>query len=424
MAQMWFRPGRDGRRGAVAIMIAVMMAALIGFVSLGTEIVLLLATSRHMQSAADAAALAAITARLSGHPADYRQEAFAITASAGFANNVDGAKVVVNSPPLTGNYTKPTDDAVEVLITQPQTLPLASVIYKKPFVLHARAVARGSGGSGSCVLTLDTAESGSFSMNGSAVASFVNCDLSVNSTSPQAVSLVGGAVVNAGNLYDAGGYSLSGGSAINATITTAAPATADPYASQVMPNAAGTCIADPNVKGTKSIPPGTYCAIGVGTSSGNLTLTPGGTYFIKGGGAGLSVGANATLKGTGVTIVLTGTPSTGYATVNISAGSTVTLTAPASGATAGVVGMVFFQDRNAPASGTNTVGGGTSLNITGALYFPNQTLSFSGGSTSTVTCIELVARKVTLTGNAALKVDCSGTGVLPISGGGNATLME
>lgn len=76
-----------------------------GFVSLGTEIVLLLSTSRHMQSAADAGVLAAVTARTRGYPADYRQEAFALAASAGFANGVDGTPVAVNSPPTAGMFT-------------------------------------------------------------------------------------------------------------------------------------------------------------------------------------------------------------------------------------------------------------------------------------------------------------------------------
>jgi hypothetical protein len=58
----------EGRRGAVAIQVALMLIAIIGFASLGTEIVLLLSTSRHMQSAADAGVLAAVSARTRGFP--------------------------------------------------------------------------------------------------------------------------------------------------------------------------------------------------------------------------------------------------------------------------------------------------------------------------------------------------------------------
>jgi hypothetical protein len=401
------------RRGAVAILFAVVLVAIIGFVSLGTEIVLLLSTSRHMQSAADAGAFGAVSARIRGYPADYKQEALAMAADAGFTNSVGGTIVDAHSPPLTGSYAGKAD-AVEVLISQPQTLALAKVVYSGSFIVRARSVAH-TNGNGSCALALDPAASGSFSMNGGTVADFAGCDLSVNSTSAQAVLLVGGAIVNAGHLNDAGGYTLSGGAKINATITSPAPATSDPYADRIMPAAATACIADPNVKKNMAISPGTYCSITV--SAANLNLAAG-TYIIKGGT--LTVKGGGTLSGTGVTIVLTGFGGN-YATVSIGSNSTITLTAPSSGATAG---MVFFQDRDAPTSGTNTFGGGPTQSITGALYFPNQTVEFGGGSATTITCIEIVAWRVRITGNATLTVtDCAGTGVLAI-GGGQAAMVE
>jgi hypothetical protein len=415
----------EGSRGAVAIQVALMLIAIIGFASLGTEIVLLLATSRHMQSAADAGVLAAVSAHTRGSPADYKSEAFALAAAAGFVNNAaDGTTVAVNSPPLAGNFTA-ASDAVEVLIAQPQTLALVKVVYSGAFVVRARAVARTTG-FGACMLALETAADSALSMNGTTTANLINCDIAVNSSSAQAVSLVGGAILNTGHLDVVGGYSLSGGSQINAAngITTKAPTTADPYAGKVMPPAAASCLADPNVKSSQSIAPGTYCSITVSTNNGKLTLTPGGNYIIKGGS--LNVGGGATLTGLGVTIVLTGSGAN-YATVSIQGGSTVTLTAPTIGATAG---MAFFQDRLAPPTTgittTDNFNGGTGQSITGALYFPNQTVKFGGGTTANITCIEIVARVVSITGNATLKLDCTGTGVVPIggSGGGQPTMIE
>ena len=248
----WLPSGIGSRRGAVLIQVAIMLVGIIGFVSLGTEIVLLLATSRHMQSAADAGALSAVSARVRGYPADYKQEALTLAADAGFINGAAGTTVTVNSPPASGQYTS-ASDAVEVLIAEPQVLPLARIVYLGAFTVRARSVARVSG-FGSCALALDPSGSAA-SMNGSTVTDFVGCDLSVNSISPQAVSLVGGAVVNAGHLLDAGGYTLSGGAKINAVVTTQAPVTSDPYAEYAMPSAAATCLPDPNVtKGTKLNP--------------------------------------------------------------------------------------------------------------------------------------------------------------------------
>jgi hypothetical protein len=220
----------EGRRGAVAIQVALMLIAIIGFASLGTEIVLLLSTSRHMQSAADAGVLAAVSARTRGFPADYKSEAFAQAAAAGFVNGVDGTSVVVNSPPLTGNYAG-ASNAVEVLIAQPRTLALVKVVYSGPFVVHARAVAHTTG-FGACALALDAAAGGALAMNGTTTANLINCDIAVNSSSSTAVSLLGGAILNTGHLDVVGGYALTGGSQINATngITTAAPQLPTPMA--------------------------------------------------------------------------------------------------------------------------------------------------------------------------------------------------
>jgi Flp pilus assembly protein TadG len=102
-SSLWSQAGDECCRGAVAVQVAVLLVAIIGFVSLGSEVVLMLATSRHMQSAADAAALAAVTAVVSGRPSAYTEEIFAMTAAAGFINAAtDGTTVAVNRPPATG----------------------------------------------------------------------------------------------------------------------------------------------------------------------------------------------------------------------------------------------------------------------------------------------------------------------------------
>jgi len=414
---LWSRDG--GRRGAVAVLVALMLVVIIGFVSLGTEVVLLLLTSRHMQSAADAAALAAETARLRGYPANYAQEAFALSAAAGFANGQNGTTVTVNSPPASGNYANATN-AVEVLIAQPQTLALAQILYSgtaPPFTVRARAVSHASS-NGSCTLTLDPTAGGSLSMNGTTVANLVGCDASVNSTSATAVTLVGGATLNANHLYDAGGYTLKGGAQINAAagITTEAPQTADPYAGYVVP-AAGACLQNNFNPSTSTISPATYCN-GINVHNGVvLTLNPG-VYIIDRGS--FSVTGGASLSGAGVTIVLTSSTGANYSTVSISGGATVNLSAPSSGATAG---LVFFQDRNAPATGNNHFDGGAGQSITGALYFPQQSVDFSGGTASNTTCIQVIAWDLTLDGNATLEADCAGTGVLAI-GGGQSAMVE
>src|SRR5690349_3968007 len=84
------RTGQSASSGVIAIQTAIMLVALIGFVSLGTEMVLLLLTKQQMQGATDSAALAAAIARATGHPSDFTQEAYALTGAVGFANGLQG----------------------------------------------------------------------------------------------------------------------------------------------------------------------------------------------------------------------------------------------------------------------------------------------------------------------------------------------
>lgn len=411
--------GEAGRRGAVAIQVAIMLVAIIGFISLGSEVVLLILTARQMQAAADAAALAAATARSAGYPADYTQEARALARAAGFVDNApDGTTVAVRSPPAQGNYAG-SADAIEVAIAQPRSLPLASVVHAGQFVVGARAVARVIG-YGPCMLVLDGASDAAFSMTGSSNASFVDCGLTVDSSSASAVSLVGGGTLSATTVRIVGGDSLKGGSSIDATdgIVTGATATPDPYADRTIPAPSGCSYNSFSMSGgSRTISQGTFCNGLSLTGAAQLTLQPG-IYIIDGGSFSLA-GGNS-ISGTGVTIVLTSSTGSGYATASVAGGSTINLTAPTSGATAG---MLFFQDPRAPHSGSNSLSGGAGQSLTGAVYFPSQPLTYSGGNSLTSQCTQIVAWQVRLTGNAAVTVNCAGTGVLPI-GGGSVKLVE
>ena len=55
------------------------------------------------------------------------------------------------------------------------------------------------------------------------------------------------------------------------------------------------------------------------------------------------------------------------------------------------------------------------MTITGALYFPPQSLTYSGGSVSGPNCTQLVADTVTVTGNAYFNTACQGDGMANIN---------
>lgn len=110
---------------------------------------------------------------------------------------------------------------------------------------------------------------------------------------------------------------------------------------------------------------------------------------------------NATLNGTGgVTLVFTGphtgTPATcpNCANMQVQLDSIVNLTAPTTGATAG---LVMYEDRLAvvgsPKS-TFTFDAVAGLNATGAVYLPSGNVTFGLIAGSTANCTLLVADKI------------------------------
>ena len=83
-------------------------------------------------------------------------------------------------------------------------------------------------------------------------------------------------------------------------------------------------------------------------------------------------------------------------------------------------GCVRIGDRPDAGGGGGAVltGGGTgSLNITGAIYFPNNPVSYSGGGGvgGVAQCTQLIAYTITFSGNATLNNNCTGSGVQQIN---------
>jgi hypothetical protein len=416
------------RRGSVAIQVALLLTIIVGMGALGTEITFVLYKHRQMQSAADSAALGAAIARATGHPADPELEARAIAASLGFVHGVDGTAVAVNRPPLSGSNTG-TANAIEVVVSQPQFLTLVSLFQNLAggagdglFSVGAHAVAIQGGIGNFCVLELNTGSATGVTISNGATVNLMQCGMAVDSTGSAALSVTGGAVLNAKSVSVSGNVSVTNGGTINATdgVKTYQPNVPDPYAGVSRPSFSGCNYNKKSLghsSGTQYLSPGVYCN---GLTMGNdavVVMNPG-VYFIDRGT--FQVGGAVRLTGAGVTIVLTKSTGSNYATVSIGNGATVTLSAPTTGATAG---LVFFGDRNAPLSKTSNFGGGATVNITGSIYFPTQTVTFSNGISNPSGCIQLIAGKIRFTGGAQFKSNCSNTGVSAI-GATATTLVE
>jgi Flp pilus assembly protein TadG len=415
------------RKGAIAVMTALTVTSLLGFAGLGTDATLWFVAKRNLQGAADAAAYSASTAFAAGaNSTAYGNAAKAVAAQYGFTNGTNGVSVTVNSPPASGSYTT-SSSAIEVVISQPQPLFFSSLFLNTQPTASSRAVALEGTSSDGCVMALDKGDvTDGLGDSGTGKLTLNGCTIYVNSSSASALQMSGSASIKALAAYIVGNYSMSGTASFTTTngITTGATAAPNPYAGVKVPTFSGCNSTGVSVSGgTKNLTASTYggtmVICGNLTTSGLATLNLGpGTYILDSGS--FSVSGTSTVTGTGVTIILTSSKST-YGTATISGGTTVTLTAPTSGA---LSGLALFQDPKA-SGGTNSLSGASGQNITGAIYFPDEAVSYSGGSTTgtAAKCTQLIGLTLTFSGTTTFNSTCSGVGIAGV-GGGATKLVE
>lgn len=237
------------------------------------------------------------------------------------------------------------------------------------------------------------------------IVNLAACDLYNASRETESTELLGGASLSARNIFLSGGYALAAGAVMTASsyLTTYTSPSANPYARLELPRYPGCTRIRYRLdeRKTETISPGVYCG-GIEVAGGaTLNLDPG-TYILDRGN--FAVSANSTVNGTGVTLVLTSSTGSDYGSIDIRVGSTIEMTAPAPGAAAGIPGIAIWGDGDAAAS--DTLGGGTTQNINGAIYLPSRQVRYSGGSPSGIRCSQLIARAITFTGDSYFRHDC------------------
>ena len=257
------------------------------------------------------------------------------------------------------------------------------------------------------VFVLNPSASGALNLSGNAHLTSKG-EVFVDSSSASAVVVSGNVIVSSVGLEITGGDQVTGGNAHLGTVVTGAKAVADPYASLAAP-AAGKSLGAVNLTGNASqtISPGTYTAIAA-SGNGKLTMNPG-VYVITGGGFNLS--GNAAVTGTGVTIFNAGSayPAAGvsYGAINLSGNGKVQVSAPTSGAYAGVL---FFQPKDNTAALAFSGNGIASLG--GAVYAPTALLTLSGNANI---ALPMVVGQLTETGNAISSELAAGSGSAGVS---------
>jgi len=433
------------RRGTVGFATVIALAPLIGVVALGGEAASWYVTKQHAQNAADAAAYSGalyVACTLGSSCKDtqtavYRGKEFA--AQNGFCNAGDtvypgsvcptttSQSVAINRGAYSAGKwtTSATGNAVQAIVSQTQPAYLASALGLTTVQIGATAIAQVTTtpppscvSNCGCMLQTDTNPVGGIGLNMSngVTVKLNTCGATVDATGKSALSVTGGAQLTAPSVSVAGGASLNNGGQINSKTSCSTNCSsnngadvADPYANVPTPTSPGNAIALPSQNwGNYTLSPGVWTG-NVNLSNGSTyTMLPG-VYFVNGGN--FTIGS-ATVTGAGVTIVVTS------GTASIANGANVTITAPTTGATAGIA---FFGSRSATESNVNSFAGGVTMKITGALYFPTQSLSFSNGVTTTggSPCTQIIAGSISIVGGTTLNSTACPAGVLQV--GGQAT---
>ncbi len=413
------RKSRQARKGTVAVLTALCLIAVMGFAALALDASLLHNDRRGAQAAADAAAMAAA----SNLYANYRTnagtdpggtavgEAKAAAAADGFNNDGTTNSVVVNIPPLSGNFVGQTG-YVEVIITQYQQRAFSAIFGSSAVTVKARAVARGKWTpNNNGIIVLDPTSSGSLTDNGGGAGSATG-KIIVDSNSPTGAVVTGGGSLTSPefDLSGSPGWSTSGGGTFNGTINSNQPPTPDPlaYLPEPDPTTLGlTTQSNHQVKlqnsGSLSLQPGVYDG-GINVTGGSLTLAPG-IYYMNNGGFSFSGTGNLTAAG----VMIVAMPNQNSDTISITGSGVIDLTPMTTGIYAGIS---LWQQR----SSTNTItvsGGGAGSTILGTFYAQHGTLKVSGGNSAGVGS-QYISYDLNITGNAAMNVAYNPATVAPV----------
>jgi hypothetical protein len=431
-----------GRRGLVAVLVAVCLTALLGVVAVAIDGGILMEERRHAQAAADAAALAGAADLFkryrTGNGQDTAQgnaKTSALTNAGANGYSNDGTNSIVTiriSPQAPVQSSAAIVDGngmllpgyIEVIIQSNRVRSFSALFASGNMSVLGRAVARGQWAPSSPgLLVLDYGGKGTFSVQGGGAFTESGAAVVINSNDPNALIDAGTGTVIATEFDITGGLSVGSRATLKTSpipnnINEGVSPTADPLAYLPAPSAPPAAPAiqvtknytDP-VTGNKYnnyylLSPGSYGGASQPSlpnfTNGDLVVFQqasagnNGIYYLTAGGfnangadirmdTGSTGGMMMYNAGTGTSdgIKLTGNPN-----------GSVTITPLTSGT---YQGLSFFQDRLATENLSIT--GNGAFNITGTIYAANATLKIAGnGSTTANIGSQWIAKDVSITG--------------------------
>jgi hypothetical protein len=389
------RRARVADHGQVIVLVVVSLVVLVSIVGLVTDVGNAWRAKLKMQSAADAAAVAAADALFTAGGVCPSAAAQAATTQNGFTNgsgttnNSNAVAVTVNNPPASGPNSG-NSNAVEVIVAQAQPTYFLGVAGFTSLNASVRAVAS-TQSSSNCLFSLNPAANGALSIaSNSSITS--TCGIIIDSNSSQALIGAANTSISAPSLAIVGGKSWSG-SALPSNTSTGVAAVSDPLAYLAAPSAGGTCttLAAVGPNATASIPSGYYCGLTVKSNS-TVNLSSSGTYSFNGS---VSLNSNTTLNGTGVTLYFKS------GSLSLSSNTTLNLSAPTSGTYAGIA---IFQDR--ADSTTVDLSSNSGMTLNGTVYAPAANLILKSNSSVTAYSI-FVASTIAISSNSTININAN-----------------
>ena len=374
---------RRSEAGQTMPLVALAMVTLLATAGLAVDMGYMRYQKRMMQTAADAAALAAATDENLGDASQAQNDALAVAAQNGFQDGVNNTTVSVINIGTVG--TAP-GIAYQVVIQKQYPAIFMQVVGIPNSTISAAGEANLSV-SPNCLVALDQAGTG-VTLN--AGVSAPNCGVVTNGP------LSGSGDITAAYVGVYGSPAGYGGTVSPNTYQVIPQPAADPLSTLAPPAPGGCDLTGMPITTPVTLNPGTFCTGIVINPGGMVTFNPG--LYILQGNNGLQINGDATANGSGVTFYNSGTGAisfNGIGAIDLSASTSQVDSLPP--------GILFYQDPNDVAPADVSEGATGNVQLSGAMYFPTASLTIAGSVTGTNAVT--VAGSITVTGSTALSVD-------------------
>jgi Flp pilus assembly protein TadG len=403
---------RSDRRGNVLTIFAIALPLMVGGLGLGVEGANWYQTKRALQNAADEAVVAAAT----NNSSNYLTEARAVAAKYGFTNGSANVSVTASNAATCPDGTT---TCYSVTITKKLPLILSQIVgfsgnttiggSAAELITSTAVASYQTSPRDYCILALaSSAPSTSaveFLSNGGPKADLSGCNIMSNAS-----MTCNGHDLDA-DYGDAHGTNNGCGN----TQTSNLPAVTDPYASLASNIPANTCSSYPQepskkndpalpssnqLSGSKALGTTTFC--GDVQLTGDVTLTGTNVLVIRNGQLDTNGHSITTATGAAATIIFTGTDGGSY-THTTTGGGTINISSPTSGTWSGVA--IYTDPALTTGVNMSAAGNTPSWNISGLVYLPHSSVTFSGvvgKATSGYNCFVIVVDNITINGTGAI----------------------